>query len=244
MKKTLIAANWKMHLNVSSASIYLNHLNKEVPVHRNIEVVIAPSLLALQPLSLEADHRKIKLAAQNAYHKDEGAFTGEVSFTMLRGLVKYVIIGHSERRLYFHEDLEMIRDKVENAKQKLANGHILLLENLRFYKGEEDNDENFAQELAKNSEVFVQDAFGVVHRAHASTSAITKFLPSVAGLLLEKEVDSITEAIKNPKRPLATIVGGAKVSDKIDIINEFVEIADFMAIGGAMANNYIFNQIS
>lgn len=112
MKKTLIAANWKMHLNVSSASIYLNHLNKDVPIHRNIEVVIAPSLLALQPLSLEVDHRKIKLAAQNAYYKDEGAFTGEVSFTMLRDLVKYVIIGHSERRLYFHEDLEMIRDKV------------------------------------------------------------------------------------------------------------------------------------
>ncbi len=112
MKKTLIAANWKMHLNVSSASIYLNHLNKEVPIHRNIEVVIAPSLLALQPLSLEVDHRKIKLAAQNAYHKDEGAFTGEVSFSMLRDLVKYVIIGHSERRLFFHEDLEMIRDKV------------------------------------------------------------------------------------------------------------------------------------
>ncbi len=112
MKKTLIAANWKMHLNVSSASIYLNHLNKEVPIHRNIEVVIAPSLLAIQPLSLEVDHRKIKLAAQNAYHKDEGAFTGEVSFTMLRDLVKYVIIGHSERRFYFHEDLEMIRDKV------------------------------------------------------------------------------------------------------------------------------------
>ena len=134
---------------------------------------------------------------------------------------------------------DCIGDKVENAKQKLANGHILLLENLRFYKGEEDNDENFAQELAKNSEVFIQDAFGVVHRAHASTSAITKILPSVAGLLLEKEVDTITEAIKNPKRPLATIVGGAKVSDKIDVINEFVEIADFMAIGGAMANTFL-----
>lgn len=112
MKKTLIAANWKMHLNVSSASIYINRFNKEVPVHRNIEVVIAPSLLAIQPLSLEVDHRKIKLAAQNAYYKDEGAFTGEVSFTMLRDLVKYVIIGHSERRLFFHEDLETIRDKV------------------------------------------------------------------------------------------------------------------------------------
>ncbi len=134
---------------------------------------------------------------------------------------------------------DCIGDKVENAKQKLTSGHILLLENLRFHKEEENNDQNFAHELAKYSEVFVQDAFGVVHRSHASTSAITKELPSVAGFLLEKEVDIISEVLKNPKRPLATIVGGAKVSDKIDIINRFVEIADFMAIGGAMANTFL-----
>ena len=134
---------------------------------------------------------------------------------------------------------DCIGDKANAAKQKLAGGHILLLENLRFHKEEEDNDDNFAKELAQYIEVFVQDAFGVVHRSHASTSAITKVLPSVSGLLLEKEVDTITEAIKNPKRPLATIVGGAKVSDKIDIINQFVDIADFMAIGGAMANTFL-----
>lgn len=104
-----------MHLNAAQASLLLHRLQERIRIHHDIEVVLAPSFLALQPLSVQIDHRKFRLAAQNAYHKDEGAFTGEVSFTMLRDLAQYVIIGHSERRVYFHEDLEMIRDKVAAA---------------------------------------------------------------------------------------------------------------------------------
>lgn len=115
MKRLLIAANWKMHLNTEEASLLLHRLQERIRIHRDIEVVLAPSLLTLQPMSLQLDRRKFRLAAQNAYHKDEGAFTGEVSFTMLRDLVHYVIIGHSERRLYFNEDLETVRDKVAAA---------------------------------------------------------------------------------------------------------------------------------
>jgi triosephosphate isomerase len=114
-RKTLIAANWKMHLNSHEASLLVHRLNDRIKVHRDVEVVLAPSLLSLQPLSLQIDRRKFRLAAQNAYDKDEGAFTGEVSFTMLRDLVHYVIIGHSERRIYFHETLEVVRDKVASA---------------------------------------------------------------------------------------------------------------------------------
>lgn len=114
-KRTLIVANWKMHLNTSQASILLHRLHERIKIHRNIEVVLAPSMLVLQPLSLQIDRRKFRLAAQNAYHKDEGAFTGEVSFTMLQDLVHYVIIGHSERRLYFNENLDTVRDKVTAA---------------------------------------------------------------------------------------------------------------------------------
>ena len=97
---------------------------------------------------------------------------------------------------------------------------MVLLENLRYYKEEEQNNEDFARVLATDShaEVFVQDGFGVVHRAHASTDAITHFLPSVAGLLLEREVDTITDVMQQPKRPLMAIIGGAKIADKIDII--------------------------
>jgi triosephosphate isomerase len=104
-----------MHLNVSQASLLVHRLQERTRIHRNIEVVLAPAMLTLQPLSVQIDRRKFRLAAQNAHPIDEGAFTGEVSFTMLRDLVHYVIVGHSERRLHFHEDLPIIRDKVKAA---------------------------------------------------------------------------------------------------------------------------------
>lgn len=115
MKRTLIVGNWKMNLNVHQASLLIHHLDQQIDSHRDIEVVLAPSMLHLQPISTQIDRRKFRLAAQNAYHKDQGAFTGEVSFTQLRDLVHYVIVGHSERRLYFHESLEDVRDKVTAA---------------------------------------------------------------------------------------------------------------------------------
>jgi triosephosphate isomerase (TIM) len=114
-KRKLVIGNWKMHLNAHEASLLVHRLQEQLPTYRNIEVVVAPSFVALQPLSLEIDRRKLRLAAQNANAKDEGAFTGEVSFTMLQNLVHYAIIGHSERRIYFNESLETIRDKVQAA---------------------------------------------------------------------------------------------------------------------------------
>lgn len=111
-KRTLVIGNWKMHLNTSQASLLLHRLHERIKIHRDVEVVLAPSMLVLQPLSLQIDRRKFRLAAQNAHYKDEGAFTGEVSFTMLQDLVHYVIVGHSERRLYFNESFETIREKV------------------------------------------------------------------------------------------------------------------------------------
>ena len=115
MKRKLIVGNWKMNLDVQGASLLIHRLDKQIKPHRDIEVVLAPSMLALQPVSQEIDRRKFRLAAQNAFYKDEGAYTGEVSFTMLRGLVHYAIVGHSERRMYFNETLEIVRDKVQAA---------------------------------------------------------------------------------------------------------------------------------
>jgi 3-phosphoglycerate kinase len=135
---------------------------------------------------------------------------------------------------------DCIGDRVKVAVKNAKSGDVMLLENLRFHPQEESNDPTFAKDLAQSSTAtyFVQDGFGVVHRAHASTEGVTHYLPSVAGLLLEKEVTTIVGVMKHPKRPLVAVLGGAKVSDKITVIRRFVEIADQIIIGGALANTF------
>jgi phosphoglycerate kinase len=137
---------------------------------------------------------------------------------------------------------DCIGESAQKAVNKLEHGQVLLLENLRFHPEEEANNAEFAKQLAELADVFVQDGFGVVHRAHASTEGVTHYLPSVAGLLLEKEVDTITNVMLQPERPVMAIVGGAKIADKIEILHKFITIADFVAVGGAMANTFLAAQ--
>lgn len=142
---------------------------------------------------------------------------------------------------------QTIGDKPKMAVKRAPMRSVIVLENLRFYPGEEANDSGFAKALAETSgaRYFAQDGFGVVHRAHASTVAITHELPSVAGLLLEREYTTITNAMHSPERPLVTVMGGAKVSDKIKLIQKFIEVSDRIVIGGAMANNFLaYNGLS
>lgn len=136
---------------------------------------------------------------------------------------------------------DTIGDKVVQAVKKSTFGSVTLLENLRFYPEEEANDEKFAKRIATDTQArfLVQDGFGVVHRAHASTDAITHYVPGVAGLLLQREYETITQAMKKPKRPLVAVMGGAKVSDKITVIEKLVTVADTIIIGGAMANTFL-----
>ena len=143
------------------------------------------------------------------------------------------------RKVIFVDDC--IDDKVVQAVKKAPNNSIILLENLRYYPEEEANDSDFAQKIAKSTgaRYFVQDGFGVVHRAHASTEAITHFIPSVSGLLLEREYVTITGAMEKPQRPLVAVMGGAKVSDKITVIERLVGVADKIIIGGAMSNTFL-----
>ena len=129
----------------------------------------------------------------------------------------------------------------EDAKAKAAAlkpGEILLLENLRFDKREEKNDPEFAKELASMAEVYVSDAFGTVHRAHASTAGVAAYLPAVSGFLIGKELDIMGKALENPQRPFVAVLGGAKVSDKINVINNLLEKADTIIIGGGMAYTF------
>jgi phosphoglycerate kinase len=122
--------------------------------------------------------------------------------------------------------------------EALQPGQILLLENLRFHSEEEANDPDFAHQLAELGNIYVNDAFGTAHRAHASTEGVTHSLPAVAGLLMEKELTFLGDILENPRRPLVAIAGGAKVSDKITVLDRLIEVADALLIGGGMANTF------
>jgi len=130
---------------------------------------------------------------------------------------------------------DCIGDEVANKVSGMQNGQVLLLENVRFHKEEEKNDPEFAKQLAANADVYVNDAFGTAHRAHASTEGVTHYLsPSVAGYLIEKELQYLQSAIENPQRPLAAIIGGSKVSSKIGVIETLLDKCDKLILGGGM----------
>ncbi|MDD2730672.1 MAG: phosphoglycerate kinase [Candidatus Portnoybacteria bacterium] len=129
--------------------------------------------------------------------------------------------------------------EILSRAKKIKPGEIIMLENLRFYPGEENNDPEFAKKLAEIGEVYVNDAFAVSHRAHASVEAITKFLPGAAGLLLEKEIVNLSRVRDNPDHPLAAIIGGSKISTKIKLIQSFLNKAENIILGGALANTVL-----
>lgn len=130
---------------------------------------------------------------------------------------------------------DCIGPEVSRAVSQMRPGDIVLLENVRFYPEEEANDENFAKELARLADCYVNDAFGTAHRAHASTYGVAKFLPAAAGLLLEREVSALQRAVENPQRPFLAIVGGAKLKDKIGVLTDFIGRVDAFLIGGGVA---------
>lgn len=128
---------------------------------------------------------------------------------------------------------------VAEARAAMAPGDVALLENVRFHPGEEKNDAGFAAELAANADAYVDDAFSCAHRAHASTEAIAHILPSAAGLAMEAELEALEAALGNPSRPVTAVVGGAKISTKLDVLNHLVEKVDHLIIGGGMANTFL-----
>jgi phosphoglycerate kinase len=134
---------------------------------------------------------------------------------------------------------DCIGPEVVNKIKELKNGEILLLENLRFHPEEEANDPNFAKSLAELADIYVNDAFGAAHRAHASTVGITKFLPSYCGLLMQKELNSLGKLLTAPDHPFAALLGGAKVSDKVGVIRNILDKIDILLTGGSMAANFL-----
>lgn len=134
---------------------------------------------------------------------------------------------------------DCIGDEPRRAVQEMQPGDVILLENVRFHPGEEKNEEKFARQLAELADVYVNDAFGTAHRAHASTEGVAHFLPAAAGFLMEKEINMLGQALSNPGRPFVAILGGAKVSDKIDVIENLLGKVNTLLIGGGMANTFL-----
>lgn len=244
MRNTLVVGNWKMNLNVSQASMLVHRLQERTRIHRHIEVVLAPPMLSLQPLSMQIDRRKFRLAAQNAYSKDEGAFTGEVSFTMLRDLVHYVIVGHSERRLYFHEDLPMVRDKVKAA---IRNGisPILCIGETKHERKEGHTKRVLHDQLTTAlSDLTAREVSDVVV-AYEPVWAISTFNGELA------RPDQIAEAVNYIRQQIVHLYGervanrvrvlyGGSVDDQIVSGYLQVEGVDGVLVGGASINPYKF----
>jgi phosphoglycerate kinase len=137
---------------------------------------------------------------------------------------------------------DCVGEAAAKAVAALKDGEVLLLENVRYHAGEEKNDPEFARELAANGDLYVNDAFSAAHRAHASTEGLARLLPAYAGEQMRKELEALDAALGNPKRPVLGIVGGAKVSTKLDLLNNLVGKLDYLAIGGGMANTFRFAQ--
>lgn len=244
MRNTLIVGNWKMNLNVSQASMLLHRLQERTRIHRYIEVVLAPPMLSLQPLSVQLDRRKFRLAAQNAYSKDEGAFTGEVSFTMLRDLVHYVIVGHSERRLYFNEDLPTVRDKVKAA---VRNGivPILCIGETKHERKEGQTKRVLHDQLTTALNGLTAREVSDVVVAYEPVWAISTFGGELA------KPDQVTEALAYIRHQIAHLYGervakrvrvlyGGSVDDQIVSGYLQIEDCDGVLVGGASINPYKF----
>ena len=203
-----------------------------VPVAEG-RVTDATRLTRLVPGILDLADRGAKVIVLSHFGRPKGARVPEMSLKPVAEALGKAL----GRPVAFADDC--IGDTAAKAVTGLANGGILVLENLRFHKGEEKNDPDLAAALAKLGDVFVGDAFSCAHRAHASTDAITHLLPSYAGPLLMEEINALRTALEHPKRPTAAVVGGAKVSTKIPVLTNLMAKVDYLIIGGGMANTFL-----
>ncbi len=162
---------------------------------------------------------------------------GQVNETMSLGPIARVVEEVLDHRVHFAEDC--VGDAAAKAVGHMVNGDILLLENVRFHSGEEADDTDFAGQLAANGDIYVDDAFSAAHRAHASTEAIARLLPAYAGRAMQAELEALEKGLGNPDHPVVAIVGGAKVSTKLDLLMNLIDKVDALVIGGGMANTFL-----
>ncbi len=206
-----------------------------VPV-REGEITDRTRLERVAPTIRELAGKGAKVIVCSHFDRPKGKRVPEMSLAPV-ALALGEVLG---RRVRFAEDC--IGIPAQQAVERMANGDVLVLENTRFYAGEEKNDPAFAAELAKLADLYVNDAFSAAHRAHASTEGVAHKLPAYAGRLMQAELEALEAALGSPARPVAAIVGGAKVSTKLDLLGNLIGRVDVLAIGGAMANTFLAAQ--
>ena len=190
----------------------------------------------LSPTIRELSEKGAKVIVCSHFDRPKGKRVPEMSLAPMAAALAEVL----GKRVRFVEDCTGVA--AEQAVDRMAEGDVLVLENTRFHAGEEKNDPAFAADLAKLADIFVNDAFSAAHRAHASTEGVAHLLPSYAGRLMQAELEALDAALGNPVRPVAAIVGGAKVSTKLELLGNLVGKVDVLVIGGAMANTFLAAQ--
>jgi len=188
---------------------------------------------SLKTIQYLVDHKAKVILASHLGRPEKGGFEPEFSLAPVAQRLSELL------KMPVKMAKDVIGPSAKEMAANLADGEVMVIENVRFHKEETKNDPAFAKELASLAEIFVNDAFGSAHRAHASTAGIASFLPAVSGFLIQKELDIMGKALSDPKRPFVVILGGAKVSDKIGVINNLIEKVDTIIIGGGMAYTFI-----
>ena len=205
-----------------------------VPLGENREITDDTRIKAALPTIQYLLDNGAKVILCSHLGRPKGEFKPEFS---LEPVAKRLVELLGDTKIVFAKDV--IGESADKAVAEMKEGEIVLLENLRFHAEETKNDPEFAKKLASYADLFVLDAFGTAHRAHASTAGVAAYLPAVAGFLIGKELDFIGGALENPKRPFVAILGGAKIADKIPVINNLFDKVDCLIIGGGMANTFL-----
>ncbi|CDZ40221.1 phosphoglycerate kinase [Neorhizobium galegae] len=218
-----------------AAKRVLVRVDLNVPVADG-KVTDATRIERVAPTILELARKGAKVILLAHFGRPKGEPVADMSLSLIVSAVNQVL----GQKILFASDC--IGPEAEQAIAHMKNGDILLLENTRFHKGEEKNDPGFTEALAKNGDIFVNDAFSAAHRAHASTEGLAHHLPAYAGRTMQEELEALEKGLGNPARPVVAIVGGAKVSTKIDLLQNLVKRVDALVIGGGMANTFIAAQ--
>lgn len=244
-KKKIIIGNWKMHFNVQESSLYLDKLAKEIKIRRNLEIILAPTLLSLQSLSLQVNLRQFKLAAQNFFWRDQGAFTGEISATQLRGIVQYAFVGHSERRYVFAENDKDIRNKVASAVRNNISP-ILCIGETAWERSNGETNEVLGEQLTSGLANITSDELDKVIISYEPVWAVgtgQNALPTDVIVAIQ----SIRRVIKELYGPTASenikvLYGGSINANNVDAYLCIPEL-DGLFLGASSVNLKVFSEI-